>query len=304
MQTFEIINLNRSKYSFPSKEYKSIMLKNKDLDSNKLELNTCKYYLLNSKKYLQKNLKLSDNPLYSEYMTCLLKKDISEILSLRSKLEPFDSFITELDQLLNNLNFDVNKIKSKYIWNDIEIIFNTEKKKEDYINKTYKVEDKKYNNLLISHITRLENKIGAFKKLVRKDNTRINCLKKKLEIITKVIDGFLIFLKDNFVESEYLSSLIEETDGISKILNNQEVEVDFNVFEDVKDEILSSKAVKTKVEVREEVINFLKDFFISPSDQVDNIPFLPDFYDIAYDYIKYPSTDRNIRELLAKMDVK
>lgn len=304
MDIFKIINENRKKYLFPSKEYKALMLKHKDTNINKLELNTCKHYLLNSNKYLKKNIKLSTNRLYTEYMTCLLEKDIKKILNLRSQLEEFDSFVNEFDQLLNNLNFDITTVKSKYMWHDIEILFNTEKKKNDYINKKYVVEDKKFNNQLIIYINKIESKILAFKKLLKKDNTRINCLRNKLKVIYKVVEQFLNFLSENYVESEYLKKLQIELENILTFFTDFNSDLDLCVFVDVEDEIKSCKNIKSKNDIREDLINVLKSFFSPSGNQVDNVPFLPEFYDIAYDYIKYPSDNKNINELLEKMNIK
>ncbi|KAK6090394.1 hypothetical protein P3W45_000491 [Vairimorpha bombi] len=310
MDFFENINQTRHKYNFPSKEYKAITLKSKDNLINKIELNTCKYYLLNSRKYLKKNIKLLkslDLPLYTEYTKCLLSNNVEDILKLRSKLESFDTFVDEIDNLLNNLNFDINKIKSKYIWNDIEILFNTEKKKNDYINNEYKVSDKKYNSLLIIYITRLENKLKGLKGLIKKDNTRIDCISKKLNVVDKVLDKFMNFLRDNYVESRYLDNLKKETDLLINIYKNikntgEVTPVELSVYADIKDQIFSSKIMKDKKSLRSELIEYLTNYF-SQDKEYKNVPFLPDFYDIAYDYIEYPSTDKNINELLSKMDV-
>ncbi|WUR02806.1 uncharacterized protein VNE69_03027 [Vairimorpha necatrix] len=301
MDLFDEINKNRLRYNFPSKEYKSIMLKNKSSLLYHLELNTCKFYLLNSKKYLKKNLKLSTDSLYSEYIHTISCCDINKLLILRSKLEHYDSFIKEIDNLLTNQNFDINKIKSIYKWNDIEITFSTKKKQADYINKCYKVEDKKYNNQIVMFITKLENKIRSVKKLLKKDNSRVKCIRKKFENVKKVTEMFLNFLNENYVESEYLNNLRNEVENILKIDDVSSFSVNLFVFDDVSSEIVSMRDIKSKKEVKEDLILYLKGLFEINNDQLENVPFIPDFYDIAYDYIKYPET--NINELLKNITI-
>ena len=45
------INVLRQRYKFPSKEYITVMKKDKKNIIRKLEINTCKYYKLKSNKY-------------------------------------------------------------------------------------------------------------------------------------------------------------------------------------------------------------------------------------------------------------
>lgn len=301
------INVLRQRYKFPSKEYITVMKKDKKNIFRKLEINTCKYYKLKSNKYLKKNLKLLGKinfPLYHDYITCLINNNIENIIDLRNKLQKYEIFVEEIDNILTGLNYDISNLKSKYMWHDIEITFLTQKNLNEYVNGVYKIKDKKYNNQIIMRVSKLEKKLSNIKNNLNKSNLRICKIKKNFESAKNIIVEFLLFLNDNFVESIFLKKLNDEIKSIIDFFSNSDdkVKLNLNYFKDDENNILRIPSIKDKEQLRQEFLIIAEEKLFK-NYNYDYVPFIPEFYDIAYDYFTYPSTNENLNELLEKVNI-
>ncbi|KAF9754365.1 hypothetical protein NGRA_3351 [Nosema granulosis] len=315
MDVFERIDKLRRTHSFPSKLYRTA-LKKEDLGViRKLESNTSKYFDLGSVNYLKRNrriIKKQENSpfleLYSKYTESLISKDTVLLVEIRTALQKYTSFVEELDAQLSSLDYDISKLKYKHTWNDLEILFSAEEKIEEFNNRTLYVKDTKYNSLLVKNIFNIENRREQLDKLVSKDSSRIRCILSKTNILYKSIEDFISFLKENYVDSEYLKSIRDGTKSLKEyyesLAEGKKIE-NYKIpeyFKNISEQIVnSSKGLeKDKKKIKKEILEELERY-LSTSTAM-NVPFIPDFYDIAFDYIKYPPVEEKVEEAFRNLN--
>lgn len=313
MDAFERIDKLRKMHNYPSKMYRTALRKAEGGEESKLEINTSKYFEIGSLNYLKKNRRIlkksKESDLYSKYNEALLTKSCDLLVEVRTALQNYPSFAEELDAQLGLLDFDTSKLKYKYMWNDLEILFNSEEKVEEFKKRTLVVKDTKYNSLLVKYIFNVENKRGQLDRLVLKDCARIRCILSKVKALLNGIDEFIIFLKENYVESGYLSRIQRETlrlrdyyEGLLEGKKGEEFEVP-EYFKGISKEIVESGAreVKDKKKIRKEILEEIEKYLSSSTEM--NVPFIPDFYDIAFDYIRYPAVEEKLEETFVKLNL-
>lgn len=310
MDRIEKIDSLRKTYNFPSKSYRRVLKKMPKCLETVLEINTSKYYEKENLNFLKKNLRLLKRKNsfveYQKYIEALLSNSCDALVEVRNSLINFPTFIDKIDLQLNSLDFDLSQFKHKCYWHDIEILFNSEKKANEFESRTLVVEDSKYNSMLVKHVLKVEKRKLQLENLIQKDNSRIRCILGKVKVYLKALSAFEVFLKENFVESKALKTLKNEATALQDFYENllEGHKSEYNAHESFKglaDKIKeSSNHVKTdKKKVRKEILNDLEKFF-SCSPQM-NIPLLPEFYDIAYDYIQYPPVDQKTMEVLSSL---
>ncbi|EOB13929.1 hypothetical protein NBO_52g0020 [Nosema bombycis CQ1] len=313
MDTFSKFDNLRKIHNFPSKTYRNALRKTGLTLENKLEIDTSKYIEFGVSSYLKKNKRLIKNNeqspftnLYLEYTEALLTKCCDLIVKIRNKLQNFTNFIEKLDEELSSLDFDTSTLKFKYQWHDLEILFSGEGRVKEFLNKTFIIQDTKYNTLLVKHIYNVEKKREQLEKLFKNENYRIRCIREKIKVYINSLNQFIKFLESNYVESEYLNKIKRDCESLEEAFSQGKT-VDFSVpelFKNYEESIIKAlnTPIKDKKKTRNQILNEFEDYFSKPIEM--NIPFLPEFYDIAFDFIKFPEVTKSLEEIFTKLDLK
>lgn len=312
MDVFDKIDKFRKLHNYPSKMYRTALRKTEKGLESKLEINTSKYFEIGSPNYLKKNKRILKETqgfeLYTKYIEALLTKSTDLLVEVRTSLQNYSSFVEELDTQLSSLDYDTTKLKYKFMWNDLEILFNSEEKVEEFKKRTLVVRDTKYNSLVVKHIFNLEKRREQLDRLVLKDSSRIRCILSKVKVLLKAVEEFIFFLKENYVESEYLSRVQRETRSLRDYYQNllegkrEEFEVP-ELFKGISSGIVESgsKQVKDKKKIRKEILEEIEKYLSTSTPM--NVPFIPDFYDIAFDYIRYPPVEEKLEETFINLNI-
>lgn len=322
----EFINKERIQHGYSQnslKTYKKYCNKMKKQNSNfktiySLESNLSKFKMLNSISFLYKNMRILKNnsncsslKIYYKYILCLIqnKKNcikVDDLINLRHELADYYSFLEDIYQMANN-NCDTNifeQYKIKHTWNDIEILFETQKVLDSFLEKKFFLNDFRFNTQLCIKILNLENSRNIFI-----ENLKGGMPPFKL---FPICNNFLIkieelerFIFDNFVESEFIKNLKEDTILVLSYLKNlfdSFIVPDFVVpknFKDLENELLNLKDHKNydPKKLRSFLLEIVEKR-LEVNTKSRNMPFLPIFYDIANDFIDYSRIDDSIASLL------
>lgn len=335
MDSFEIINTARLQHGYNAHQFKSykkycnkIKRTNKNQENNMhslfaMESNLAKFRMFNSRRYLYNALRIikKDKSLstefikvYGQYIQCFIDSDkncldIDKLVDLRSKLAEYYAFLNDI-YLMNDNRHDFDQYKVKYQWNDVTITFETEKVLESFKNGTFCFKDFRFNTQLANKALNVDKCMKVFTDaVISKDD-----ILKVHEMCTKLnnsVGEISRFLTENFVESNYveqlkvqcssvlafIQTLIEYRNGI--ITENikpfkcpslfVKISNDLNVLNQEK--TVESKKLKASIldiiEKRMEV-----------DSRPRKMPFLPVFYDLAYDYIDYPNENTEMAQKL------
>ncbi|KAK1349868.1 hypothetical protein CWI38_2069p0020 [Hamiltosporidium tvaerminnensis] len=298
-----------------------------------LERNLCKAFLFlekprKSRKNIKKCIKnieknkfeINDKKILKKYYFSLLdmnmlqySKGLEKLISLRSLLDPrYTILFDNVDELIEicAVKADLkDKIPNSYVckWNDIEIKFKNEKEFKSFENNELKIRTESYNYVLISKIMELNLSEQRLLKKMDKKNGKLKNVYEKIKKYFNSISDLKIFLKKNYVNSEYLESLSSDANQLLKIYENlvkcrtpgitfkSEENILPERYKDLKNfvDFSISKAdigFSESIKYLEEMVNG----YFEPRSQYENVPFLPVFYDNAYDYIVYPKPENDL----------
>lgn len=289
------------------KRYKKWLLKHKP-DNFKLEVNMCKYFVTGSKRFLKKNLKIldkmvdtetKDTQTYKLYVEAYINQNEESILSAWNAMnENTFLFFFNVDLLsLNNDNFELQKYFTH--WNDIELQFDSEHHKK-YLMNLQNTIDFRFNSQLAQKCFAFEELKESCYQAIKEDK---NCMLKFKEF-DLFLDGFKAYLEDNFVGSEFVKAFCDDFKRIyCKLLGNQFVQTTPLCFSEFQSEINKiSKEVVGAAERKQIIMSELRKMV--EVKKIDHpLPFLPVFYDLAYDYIEYPDVEE-LTEHLAAINIK
>jgi len=149
---------------------------------------------------------------------------------------------------------------------------------------------------------KLQNKIIKFEKklkelkLVKKQKV-IQCLNSLIELKE--------FLTANFITSEYVNNMENELSRLKEFFENVELYRKGNLEVESKVVNFESKLMdvgNVDVKICEGVVKKMVYKKMMERFEVEEckigMPFLPVFYDIAYDYVQYPSEEGHVAKLL------
>lgn len=328
MENLQIINNERLSHGYTTnniKTYKKHCNKMRKTHKNdpklsllyRLESNISKYKMLKSKAFLYKNRKLLKTneslgdfiQIYSKYTECLIKSskncsEIDEIIQLRNQLADYYAFLEDVYEMADNRH-DFDQYKVKYMWNDIIILFETEKILESFKDGTFCLNNYRFNTQLSRKILSLEKaKKNLFAFL--KSNCDVFESFKLANVFFGAICDLERFLDDNYVESAFIKELKDSCEKVLSFLNKIaeysngifHSDIDsFTVpkhFEEVSAEI--EKLKKEKKIDNKKLRSILLDI-VEKGLEIDakprKMPLLPVFYDLANDYIDYSSVDNS-----------
>lgn len=288
-----------------------------------LESNMAKFKMLNSIQFLYKNLRLLKNKndkenTYEEYLKCIIdarKKDIEidRIVDLRNKVADYYAFLDDV-YILNDNRHDFEQYKVKYTWHDITLVFETQKILESFLDGTFSFCDFRFNTQLANKILEVERNTGILKTKVKETKIAIEVFE-CIRALSISIVNLERFLNDNFVESQYVVDLkisVEKLLAYVKSIldfqngNLENKEDRFTVpvfFKDLEVDLKLLSQVKQidPSKLRDILMNKLEKR-LKVDTRPRKMPFLPVFYDIAYDFINYPKVSEPVTEMLEKTD--
>jgi len=326
MNRFELINSERLSQGYTTnhlQSYKKYCNKMKRSYGKKdpslalvyaLEANVAKFKLLGSLAYLYKNLRLIKSKddeffqAYSEYLRSFISSrkntvNIDTLISLRVSLADYYSFLDDIYCISDNRhNFDQYKVK--YQWKDIIIVFETQKCLDSFLNKTFSLRDSRFNTQLALKILEFERNLEDFSKSMQSQENKefqIFCSAKKL---CDSISNLDTFLNENFIDSEYaknakrdsfealefIKKIVEFKSGIvSESIDDFQVPALFKDLEKAFKDLKTNRKMDTKT-LRANLLSALEKR-LKVDSKARPLPFSPIFYDLANDYVNYPTKE-------------
>lgn len=343
MESFQLINSERSKHGYTTNHFKTYnkhckTMKRKfhDIEPSTyllytLESNLAKFKMNNSISFLYKNKKLLKNEhsefskVYLGYIECIVenKKGIGKIdrlVELRHQLADYYSFLDDVYQLADNRH-DFEEYKVKYAWNDITIVFETQKILNSFLDKTFCLNDFRFNTQLALKIILVEKRKEGFLNLLttpssgnsKSNDSQPDLLKvfKATSDLHAAVCDLERFLSDNFVDSNFLLQFKNSTEKVLSFIksimdySNGNLNADINsfvspvYFEDAAEHLEELK--RTKKVNPKKLRSLLLDIVekrLEVSEEDIKMPFFPVFYDIANDYVDYSSIDNSVAGIL------
>lgn len=333
MDTFELINKNRIEHGYTHKnlkQYKKYCNKNfKELKKThevlsivyKLESNFVKFLLFDSPTYLYKNLRILKKvntefgSTYRRYITCFIdnKKDrlsVDTLVGLRHELADFYSFLDDIYCLCDNKH-DFDQYKVQYQWHDITLLFETSKALDSFLDGTFDLNDHRFNTQIARKILEMERNKDEFIVSVQNSVVDIQHVHAASKKMFEGIGALDQFLDDNFLTSPYVkdlyraissvhgfvTKLLEYKSGIiHRDIDQYAVPAQFVEYSLCFESLKRSKMVD-KQNLKNILVNILEKRLDLKVERT-KLPFLPVFYDIAYDYVGYPGLDSDLSKTL------
>lgn len=337
MDTFELINGNRIEHGYVHKNlqmYKRFcnrryteLKKSRDAlaVAYKAEANLAKFLLFNSLRYLRKNMKLlgkasSDfSRAYARYTMCFIENhrnalSVDALVGLRHELADYYSFLDDI-YALNNNRHDFDQYKIVYQWHDITLLFETQKLLDSFLGGTLVLEDHRFNTQLALKISALERDRREFVALVQDPKSEILPIFERSKRLFDDVRELKQFLDDNFLASSFVADRCGDISAVHTFIanllefknGNLHAAIDgFSVpvyFADCTEalESLRGRRMVDPRRLRTILINLLEERLgtdVAPR----KMPYLPVFYDLAYDFINYPSAEEGIVGTLKDLD--
>lgn len=333
MENFPLINNERLQHGYTTghlRSYKRYCNNMKQLYSNKdtnlhllysLEANLAKFKLIGSMSYLYKNLRLLRKEsdafacLYTQYIHCFIdyKKrtaSIDSLIGLRNSLADFYSFLDDIYTISDNRH-DFEQYKVRYQWNDVTVIFETQKALESFLDGTFVLHDFRFNTQLAQKILCVEKRFKAFINTIADTEASVATTFDAASDLFTSISILDKYLSDNFVESEHVSllksSCSQVLDFLRKIMEFQVGVIHPSIDEFQVPEMFSCvgdsfEALKSKKRIKPSKLRSMLVDVVEKRIEVDDkhrsMPFLPVFYDLAYDFIGYSTQETSVAGLL------
>lgn len=301
--------------NYCNKKYNSLNSKSKkDGLIYKLESNLAKYWMFDSVVFLKKNIKLLQHQdekfykLYLNYTSCLLKAKLNllhliDLIEIKDALANFYTFYHDI-VLLNTFDHDFDDDKIIHMWNDIRLSFDSPTILKKFLENNLNSNDHRFYIQVGIKINNLEKSQQELFDLLSENNSKIDDYFKAAQLFAKNSETLNQFLKDNFIKSSYvkfIEELLESSKNLLWFLESlsNRNNLDFNSQDSIyvppkmfeKHQVMLSN-LKTKIttsnrSLRSSLIECLEENF-SIDIKKRRMPFLPEFYDLAYDFIAYP----------------
>lgn len=319
MEFINALTKIRTIHGFYAKDYSRYILhiRSKRKEPNFIsEYFLTRYYLFKtnkrlSNKYIKKAFKHSrDSEIYSKYISGIYysstdqDRSIEDFKRARSLASTNFVFVKEIDEKIEALCLQAPE-KLQTDWHGLKLEFVNEQEKESFEN-LKKLENSDYQTVIKNHIVSFRKFEDELKRLTTKNVSGFRNIYEKCKKLNESIISFHKYLIDNFVDNAFIESLEKESadvflfyENIFKFKNcdlSVEAKIDeFKVsknFEYLKDAIDYAK--KNKVislrKARDLITKEIEGAFPIEENTIKT-PFLPVYYDLAYDYVEYPKED-------------
>jgi hypothetical protein len=295
----------------------------------KLELNLAKFLVLKSRNFLRSSLRILRkhksrfSTLYGIYIANILRHstdgtvNINELLKLREELIDYGSFVEHIDLIIetSSSDFDVSSLKLRHRWNDISIAFDTRRERSEFLEGRPFSRSDKYDLVLANLVMGAEKRKEQLFGLIRRGPGRIGCILKKIERMRDAFSRLSVFLQDNLSPSTYVEQVLKDVQWLHSYYSrineyvsctgaDEGVEVSPvpESLGEIKDKIAEGRA-SARINSRSAKAAMLKylEESLGPRPSHIAMPFIPVFYDIAFDYISYPAENKKVSELFGKL---
>lgn len=331
MDFINILSKNRVTHGFHTKDYPRyfsyIRTKRKE-PKYKSEYFLARYYLSRTnkklaKKYIKKSyIHSKDIEIYSDYISGIYHASTNNVLAL-NKLKAARTaaasnfyFVKDIDEKIETL-FNVLPEKIKTDWNGLTLEF-VNNEERNCFDQHQKIIGSDYQTTIKNHIIIYEKRYKELQIYSKKNIKGIKNLYEKCKKLKECVDGFLKYLGDNFVDNLFMINLGKDTEQVFAFYENlfkykncnlkiQGRIDDFKVpasFEFLKDAIDFAKKNKTmSLKKAKELVGKEIEKCFKIEENIIKIPFLPVYYDLAYDYVQYPKEedDSKVNKLLKGM---
>ncbi|KAL6122587.1 hypothetical protein NUSPORA_00355 [Nucleospora cyclopteri] len=306
------IEENRNLHGYSIEQFKAYKkFNNKNRRQNiifKLEANLAKFHILNSRAYLYKNLRLLKNDqsefavVYKKYMRLFIEStknnvEYNDILEVRNSICFYNSFLSDIYSI-NDGKYLFDDVKIKYEWNDVELLFESKLHLEKFQKGEFFKNDFSYNTILAKHCSKFDSQKERVFDGFRKDE-ELTVLLNLVKQFKDENEEFKLVLNRNFIRSDFVKDAAEQTKILYDILKSftipkSSVKYEIPIFyKQIESSILNLKTKIPNDVIKKTLFNYLKTQ-ISCKEEKRNLPFLPVFYDIAYDFIDFPVDDQVI----------
>lgn len=338
METLRLINENRIKHGYIHRDYERYKrFCNRKYNELKgtdgalcivyhIESNLAKSRKFGSLRYLHKVERLLRKSsedfaaVYSKYIQCFIgaKKnvlDMDMLVELRSTMADYYSFVDDIYTMGEDRhNFDAYRVKHQ--WHDILLYFETQKMLDDFIAGEFFLEDCRFNTQLVYRVARAERAQRKLLKSVDEQTESTLAMLSRSKTLQERANELYNFIQNNFIDSQYVRTLKESAEGVHSFITNLaaysnglvssdiegfEVPEIFKEYSAAFDRLRESKSVDPR-KLRELLIRTLEER-VTGNLEKRPMPLLPEFYDLAFDFIKYPSVDPNIISTLRQFSL-
>lgn len=332
METFVMLNKARLKNSYISNQLKTYKkyanLQKRECGKSSafnifaLESNTVKFKMTGSINYLLKNLRILKKfpnnefrSLYSKYTQSFIDYkrgsiSIDLLIELRQKLGEFYCFLDDI-YFINDNRHDFEQYRIKYLWKDVTIVFETNTCLESFLNKTFILNDFRFNTQLALKILDFEKKMEDFiKNIKNEDISELDIFTKSKEL-NDAIMNLDSFLADNYVDSQYVLGCKKDCavvlDFFKMIMEfkagkvNEEIDAFTapNVFHSLNDcfEKFKRRKQVDPIKLRSLLLEILERE-MKVNTREGCIPLMPIFYDLAFDFVEYKKDETPMSKLM------
>jgi hypothetical protein len=295
----------------------------------KLELNLAKFLVLKSRNLLRNSLRILRKDgsrfgsLYGAYTANILQHstdgtvDLDALLRLREELIDYGSFVEHIDLLIetSSSDFDPSRLKIGCQWNDIGLCFDTKRERDAFLEGKAFDKGSRYDLVLANLIMAADRRRRQLFSLVNKGPGRTGCILKKIGRMHEAFSKLDGFLKENLSHSAHVEQMLMDAEWmhsyytkiseyISCVSVDEEAEPTAvpETLEEIKDKIAEGRA-EAQIDAKSAkaaMLKYLEDSFRPKPSQIA-VPFIPVFYDIAFDYVSYPAESRKATELFNSM---
>lgn len=289
-----------------------------------LESNLAKFLHFGSLRFLYKNLRILKKlkrtaqtdeisafiDIYTLYIQCFIESkkgqvQFEKLLELRSHISGCYTFVTDI-YIMDEGRNDFTAYKTSHNWHDIPLLFETPEMRDEFINGSFLLNDNRFNTQLAFQIVAVENSKKKMIRAINRTDSSLLAIYSLSKDLNLAVESLSSFLYENFMESAYVKSIKESTEKlhlhISNLVAYKNGKIDMNVetcpvlvwFEDDYEslkKLQNHKKVDHK-KLRTMLMDCVSEL-LKTEDKERLMPFLPVFYDLAYDYISYPSANEN-----------
>lgn len=333
MDYLEIIEINRNSHGYLKQNYNEYKQFNNKMIKKciqnkingliyKLEANLAKWFKTNSIRYLKKNIRILNKQDENEFIKVYKKYTLLFISKFKNKLTEEDFVCTwqALNQnfyysfnmdliMLNDDIFNINEYRIKYMWNDIQLTFDNQTQIDNFLQGIFNSNDFRFNTQMARYCHNFDNNYTNACIAIKEGNF-INIFN-KIKIFYIETQKFTTFLDDNFITSTYIINTNNELNKFYKDLSecmkinnkNKDIFIPSSFIIYKEQIIISIKNIKiTKSNMQDAIMMYFKKF-TTVNQEKRNMPLMPVFYDLAFDYIQYPDTEAELSNKLASTSI-
>ncbi|KAI4291952.1 hypothetical protein PAPHI01_1226 [Pancytospora philotis] len=286
----------------------------------RLESNLAKFQLFNAPRYLHKNLRLLRNAsagyaeTYRRYVTCFLDRyhrrlSVEALVELRHALADYHAFLEDVYVLADDQH-DFDQYKVAHAWHDVELLFETPRMRDAFVDGTLNLSDHRFNTQLAMRIIKYQHAQKAFEAYLGSDDAQMSGAFERFAGMQAALGDLFHFLENNYCLSEHVRRLHDDAAAFREVLRGLvddqsgdagaaalSLPAAYKAYASRISELRSTGKLDRGTLKKRLLKTLERRLGLAGAQPV--MPFLPVFYDIAYDYIAYPEDYEDVTASLA-----